>query len=1518
MPVIDFLKNCKSFLSKFLPMKIFLNTILSQDKAHDYNRLTILTILRCLLLFLPFLLIAPNRSPASDQLVFTYPFDSPSIEQAGDEQRITMAGLRSMGDPGKPVLPVKAVYILLPPGQKITGIEVQTPQRHILPGSFRIRPGQSQIPLSSSENWQLTPADEKIYSSSKPFPIELHHLVGVWSLCGYRIAVVNLYPVEYIPLTGSISYFPTMELHMQTTESSEILSETQRMLRSPDLLAQRLADLVQNPEQIDGYRSLNLSQDSPKGALVDPSETYSYVIITNQDLEPIFQTLADFKTQRGQRARVVTVEDISTSYTGGDLPEQIRDFILDAYLGWQSNYVLLGGDDEIIPHRGLYGQAFGYTDVDIPSDLYFGALDGNWNSDGDQFWGEPGEGDLLPEVSVGRAPVDEQDEALYFVAKNIQYQQAPVLEQTTEALMAGEKLWDIPLTYGADYKDEIRFGATTNSCTTVGFPPNFAVNTMYDRDLGFPWSGGSLMNLINNGLHLINHVGHTMVSRALRLTADQVLGDLTNDGVNSGYLIIFSQGCYAASFDNRMPSGDYSDDCVAEAFVAGLHGAVAFVGNTRYGWASGGDTDGASQYLDRQFFDALFGEEIYRLGLVNDDSKIDNLWALDYEGIRWCYYEQTLLGDPALDVWTKFPEDLSVTHPTMVFMMHENNFTVQVESDFAPLPGALVCIQQSQGLYATKSTDLSGKVTFTLNPTSPETLDVSVTAHDHLPYLGTALVRAIGPWPWYSGHSIDDDQSGNSSGNGDGVTNHGETIELSIGLKNYGIQTAQNITATLRTADPFVEILDSIKTYPPIPPEGEELNEGSYLFTVSGVCPDGHGIEFSVEARDDAKGTWTSNFSVNVSAPRLVFENLVCSDVPPYGNGNGILEPSESAILMVTVRNIGSAAAGMVIGQISAQGDPYIQVENSTAFFFNTESGSADFGRPYYKITASSQSPPLHFLNYTLSLSGSGGYTSQDSIPHSLGPTGLMDDMEDQETSWTHGGTGDLWHLSQSRAHTPLHSWYCGESARREYQNGTNAFLMSPRAILVAGSVLTFWHWYDLEEDRDFGHVEIYAGTGWIPLGEPFTGTSQGWIREIYDLSAYPSGSALQIRFRLTSDEQNCGQGWYIDDVYVGQPRRFVLDQVQVSPKRGGETENFTFSTTYISDNNYSPLFAFVYIDSIRYTMTTADTDFAKGATFTYQTPLDLGEHQHHFFVCSGLETIRWPSLGELAEPLVTKAIYQQDFENWPGGLTATGSNWEWGNPTSGPGEAHSGQKVWATNLEGDYSNNADARLETPPIDLTGVTYPQLSFWHWFSFEYRQAHYDGGNVKISVDGGDFQVITPDNGYEGTIHGVNAGIPGEPGFCSYQAGQHWHQETFDLSPYSGHRVAIRFHLGTNFRHTYPGWYIDDVAITGLRPSSLSLPAVSGLSLSLAGDDILLSWSRPGEISPAGYIIYRGSLPENPSAEPESLATITNTSYIDAEAAGDPTNYYYVVRVLSLDGEKSAPSEKVGEFTITTSP
>ena len=108
------------------------------------------------------------------------------------------------------------------------------------------------------------------------------------------------------------------------------------------------------------------------------------------------------------------IEDIDVHYPGIDLAEKMRNFIREMYTNHGTQYILLGGDSDgspesqTIPTRLVYGQAGDFTDYHIPSDLYFGCLDGSWNGDGDAFWGELYDGenggdiDWFSEVYVGR------------------------------------------------------------------------------------------------------------------------------------------------------------------------------------------------------------------------------------------------------------------------------------------------------------------------------------------------------------------------------------------------------------------------------------------------------------------------------------------------------------------------------------------------------------------------------------------------------------------------------------------------------------------------------------------------------------------------------------------------------------------------------------------------------------------------------------------------------------------------------------------------------------------------------------------------------------------------------------------------------------------------------------------------------------------------------------------------------------------------------------------------------------
>ena len=170
---------------------------------------------------------------------------------------------------------------------------------------------------------------------------------------------------------------------------------------------------------------------------------------------------------------------------------------------------------------------------------------------------------------------------------------------------------------------------------------------------------------------------------------------------------------------------------------------------------------------------------------------------------------------------------------------------------------------------------------------------------------------------------------------------------------------------------------------------------------------------------------------------------------------------------------------------------------------------------------------------------------------------------------------------------------------------------------------------------------------------------------------------------------------------------------------------------------------------------------------------------------------------------------YWNDFETNDGGLISdNATGWQWGALTSGPMTGYSGTNGWGTVIGGDYPTNSNFTLDTPVPFFIESSLAMLEFWHWYEIENS---WDGGNVKISADGGNsWTVITPLTGYPGTANTSNP-LNGEPIFCGYDQG-FWELVQFDLSGYVGQSIIFRWHFGSDSSVQYPGWYIDDVSIS----------------------------------------------------------------------------------------------------------
>ena len=610
-----------------------------------------------LLVFLLTVLVLPSTTGAfSDTTVgevaktdlrVSFTFSEPRTEKVGSHLIVSFDGVPSYVSDEGLLLPYKTVKVLLPPASEFSDYEVSCIRPVLIGsvGSFDVRP--KYYPTTEpGDDFGREQSSYSIFPGPYArFPAVQAEYTGTQLLEGLKVALFRLCPLQFDVVEGDVSYFPDMELIVHVRQ---LTTETVVLSANIDSVLPR----IDNPDTLadHGYYQDNSPQNDPK----------QYIIVTSDALTGEFSRLANWKTSRGAdqpllanlTTGVFTVEwiksnpsywgdPISHGGKGNDTQTQIRNFIKDAHGKWNTEFVLLGGDDEIIPARLVW--VTGQYAADIPADIYYSGLDGDWDTDNDGVYGEGAgigggiagdEADLLSEIGVGRATVDNVEEAANFVSKEISYERDYAGKYLNKSLMVGNKLDDRP-TWGGDYKDEVveKTFPTSN--------PDLSIQRLYEEDGTF--SKGALLSALNSGVHIVNHMGHGSMSSFADLTINDV-----KSLSNSQYFVLYSQACNIGAFDEAT-SGE--TEAIAEHFISSDHGAVAMIVNSRYGWYVPGSTNGPSQAYDIQFFDAIFNQRIRSLGGALSDSKEDLASSVGNIGaMRWCYMAINLLGDPETSV----------------------------------------------------------------------------------------------------------------------------------------------------------------------------------------------------------------------------------------------------------------------------------------------------------------------------------------------------------------------------------------------------------------------------------------------------------------------------------------------------------------------------------------------------------------------------------------------------------------------------------------------------------------------------------------------------------------------------------------------------------------------------------------------------------------------------------------------------------------------------------------------------
>ncbi|MHA2430619.1 MAG: C25 family cysteine peptidase [Promethearchaeota archaeon] len=169
------------------------------------------------------------------------------------------------------------------------------------------------------------------------------------------------------------------------------------------------------------------------------------LIITPDDEDFInaVSPLVQWKNNKG--LKTIILSNFS-EYSGRDDAERIRNMIKSYYERENIKWILLTGDaqENLIPIRNVYNpdvvivggdesEYLSWDDYYKPTDYYYADLNGSWDEDNDNIFGESAEYnkngideiEWTPEVYVGRLPAGSATELEIMVNKSLKYETAP-------------------------------------------------------------------------------------------------------------------------------------------------------------------------------------------------------------------------------------------------------------------------------------------------------------------------------------------------------------------------------------------------------------------------------------------------------------------------------------------------------------------------------------------------------------------------------------------------------------------------------------------------------------------------------------------------------------------------------------------------------------------------------------------------------------------------------------------------------------------------------------------------------------------------------------------------------------------------------------------------------------------------------------------------------------------------------------------------------------------------------------
>jgi Peptidase family C25/Propeptide_C25/Carboxypeptidase regulatory-like domain/FlgD Ig-like domain len=738
----------------------------------------------------------------------------------------------------------------------------------------------------------------------------------------------------------------------------------------------------------------------------DPS--YLFIRTNQTNIDDEIATLTEWKHQKGFDVAVHSVNSGTSSST-------IKSYIQTAYDTWPNppEYVCLVGDAE--------------GNFNIPT------------GDGDQFYARLDGTDILADVYMGRLSFNTEFELQTIVSKIYNYEREPYMDQTdwySHSLLVGDPSFSG--TSVIDTKQHIKEMMLVHD-------PEYTFDEYY-----FGGCSAQMSSSINSGISYMNYRGYLGMSG---------FGNDNISALNNGFMLPVAviPTCATGSFAGGT--------AISEMFLkAGTpsqpKGAIA-----SYGTATISTHTCFNNCIDAGTYYGIFADNIYNMGGALTRGKL-NLY-MNYPNqpgyvndfSNW----NNLMGDPGMELWTGIPQPLTVVYNSQI-SLGANTMLVNVQDNSGqPIENAWVtALLGDDDIFSTGWTDTSGNIVLEINAEVAGTAHLTVTKHDYIPHLGSFDVGQADRFVNVFEYDIDDDNLGDSSGNDDGIINPGEMIEFNISLKNFGTSTANGVTATISSTDDYITITDNTENYGNIAANSAVFCAEDYDFSVNTDVLGGMEIHLQIDISDNMGNNWTDFLILPIEGA-----NLIVSDHSFPNDPNGIIEPGETAELMLTLQNAGTVTANTVYGQLLVDANWFTLNDDEGYFGDLTGGGQGNNNANRFEITAATQIIPGSQFNMEVQLYNADGYDSTVYFTITVGDATLTDPLGPDAYGYYCYDDGDTDYYN-----VPVYDWIEINSI------GTNLNLNDPGET------------GDIEEVEDIPISFVFYGIEY----DDITVCSNGWV----------------------------------------------------------------------------------------------------------------------------------------------------------------------------------------------------------------------------------------------------------------------------------------------------------------------------------------------------------------------------------------------------------------------------------------